>query len=128
MSPSDLATFGSSVEQQIAKFPLLFPSPVPALSELAATRNALKAAIVKAVNGSLVDRQQRNSLTQEYCFMLNRLAGYVAMEAANNENALEISMFNLSRIRKAIGPLEGVTDVRSMLLMCAASMGNFRLL
>jgi len=111
MSPSNLTTFGATVENHIAKYPLLFPSPVPAISEMATTRAALNDAIAKAVKGSLVDRQHRNNLTEDYRFMLTRLAGYVAMEAANNDNALELSGFNLSRIRKPTGMLEVVRNV-----------------
>lgn len=113
MSPANLTAFGATVEHHIANNPLLFPSPVPAINELSITREALRNAIANAVDGSLVDRQHRNRLTEEYRFMLNRLAGYVAMEAANNDNAMELSGFNLSRIRKTIGVLDMVTNVRS---------------
>lgn len=122
MSPSDLASFGATVEQNIAKYSLLFPSPVPAISELATTRLALKIAIAKSIKGSLVDRQHRNNLTEDYRFMLTRLAGYVAMEATDNDNALELSGFNLSRIRKSIGPLEEVANLRSTYGMFSGSL------
>lgn len=112
MCPTKLTDFGADVEAAIVNHPNLFPAPVPAISTMATTRIALCLAIAKAKDGSLVDRQNRDALTEEYRAMIIRLARYVQMQADGNDNVLELSGFNLSRIRKRIGQLDMVRSVQ----------------
>lgn len=112
MRPARLTIFGVTVEGCVARHPEFFPSPEPSLLSIAETRIELSAAISKAVNGGLVDRQNRNKLYELYKGKILALSQYVTLAAGINENALSLSGFNITRTRQRIGVPEAVTSVQ----------------
>jgi len=99
MIPKDVISFGQDVETKMLQETGIFPNPEPAISQLSATRQALVLAAANAKDGSLIQRQERNALTEQYKQELLQLSFYVTMAAANSAELMERSGYTLTKER-----------------------------
>jgi len=112
MSPKDVAVYGKVVEGKMTVESGIFTNPTPPISTLATTREALEVAYTSAEDGGLVQRQERDTLEATYKQQLLQLADYVAMQVSNDEELMERSGFELTKVKEKVGPLPMVAGLK----------------
>jgi hypothetical protein len=88
-----------------------FPTPIPALADIIAARNAYTAAVTAAEDSRLA-RSLRKKTRAALVFLLRQLAHFVEDTSAGDRTVLMSSGFPLQRGRSPVGPLPAPSQVR----------------
>jgi hypothetical protein len=110
LNPTALADFAQTLITRMTGN-ANFPDPQPALADLTAKKDELRALITAADDGTRRDRFVRNEAATELKNMIRVLGNYVSMVAAGDGDIILSSGFN---IRREAEPLPPVTVPQSL--------------